>query len=74
MGIQPYKNTREDVTYIRCPNEHDLIMEFMSFWTKNYPDVITGWNTDFFDIPYLATESNKFVVKIKCENYRSEKC
>ena len=26
-------------------------MEFMSFWTKNYPDVITGWNTDFFDIP-----------------------
>ena len=53
-GIQPYKNTREDVTYIRCPNEHDLIMEFMSFWTKNYPDVITGWNTDFFDIPYLA--------------------
>ena len=53
-GIQPYKNTREDVTYIRCPNEHDLIMEFMSFWTKNYPDVITGWNTDFFDIPYLC--------------------
>ena len=53
-GTQPYKNTREDVTYIRCPNEHDLILEFMSFWTKNYPDVITGWNTDFFDVPYLC--------------------
>ena len=56
-GIQPYKNTREDVTYIRCPNEHDLIMEFMSFWTKNYPDVITGWNTDFFDMPYVASDA-----------------
>jgi len=28
-------------------------MEFMKFWMKNYPDVITGWNTKFFDLPYL---------------------
>ena len=25
----------------------------MKFWMKNYPDVITGWNTKFFDLPYL---------------------
>ena len=25
----------------------------MKFWIKNYPDVITGWNTKFFDLPYL---------------------
>ena len=29
-------------------------MEFMKFWMKNYPDVITGWNTKFFDLPYLC--------------------
>ena len=28
-------------------------MQFMMFWTKNYPDIITGWNTKFFDLPYL---------------------
>ena len=28
-------------------------MEFMKFWLKNYPDVVTGWNTKFFDLPYL---------------------
>ena len=29
-------------------------MEFMKFWIKNYPDVMTGWNTKFFDLPYLV--------------------
>ena len=31
-----------------------LIQEFLTFWEKNQPDVITGWNTEFFDIPYLC--------------------
>ena len=26
----------------------------MKFWMKNYPDVMTGWNTKFFDLPYLC--------------------
>jgi DNA polymerase elongation subunit (family B) len=29
------------------------MLEFMKFWIKNHPDVITGWNTKFFDLPYL---------------------
>ena len=29
-------------------------MEFMKFWIKNYPDVITGWNTKFFDYTLLC--------------------
>jgi len=52
-GTGEFKTDRTDVTYIRCKSEKSLIMEFMKFWIKNYPDVITGWNTKFFDIPYL---------------------
>ena len=52
-GTGEFKTDRTDVTYIKCNNEKSLIMEFMKFWIKNYPDVITGWNTKFFDIPYL---------------------
>ena len=33
-------------------------MEFFKFWTKNYPDIITGWNTKFFDLLIYVTESN----------------
>ena len=53
-GVGDFKTDRTDVTYIKCRNEKSLIMEFMKFWIKNYPDVITGWNTKFFDLPYLC--------------------
>jgi len=53
-GTGEFKTDRTDVSYIRCKSEKSLIMEFMKFWIKNYPDVITGWNTKFFDLPYLC--------------------
>ena len=48
-----FKTDRTDITFIKCKNENVLLMEFMKFWLKNYPDVVTGWNTKFFDLPYL---------------------
>ena len=48
-----YKTDRTDISFIKCKNENVLLMEFMKFWLKNYPDVVTGWNTKFFDLPYL---------------------
>ena len=53
-GTGDFTTRREDVYYIKCNTEKQLIMEFMKFWIKNYPDVITGWNTKFFDLPYLV--------------------
>jgi DNA polymerase elongation subunit (family B) len=52
-GTGDFKTDKEDVTYVRCNSEKELLKEFMSFWMKNYPDIITGWNCKFFDIPYL---------------------
>ena len=60
-GTGEFKTDRSDVTYIRCKSEKSLIMEFMKFWIKNYPDVITGWNTKFFDIPYLFNRIRNLV-------------
>jgi len=52
-GIGDYHTDRPDITYIKCKNENQLLFEFLKFWIKNHPDVITGWNTKFFDLPYL---------------------
>ena len=52
-GVGDYHTDRTDITYVSCKNEKQLMFEFMKFWIKNYPDVITGWNTKFFDLPYL---------------------
>jgi len=52
-GVGDFTTDRHDVTYVKCKDEKQLLFEFMKFWIKNYPDIITGWNTKFFDLPYL---------------------
>jgi DNA polymerase elongation subunit (family B) len=58
-GTRPFENTRSDVTYVLCSDEQHLLKEFIIWWQQNYPDVITGWNTDFFDVPYLIKRLNR---------------
>ncbi len=53
FGIGAFVHNRDDLVYINCNNEQHLLKEFIIWWQQNYPDVITGWNTDFFDVPYL---------------------
>ena len=49
------------VRYIKCKDEVELLSKFLEFWSdpKNTPDVITGWNTRFFDIPYIVNRMAK---------------
>jgi DNA polymerase elongation subunit (family B) len=52
-GCGDYTTTREDILYIKCDNEIDLVRKFVRRMEEYAPNVITGWNTRFFDIPYL---------------------
>ena len=54
FGVGKYYNERKDVTYFSCYDEHDLITKFVGWWQLDYPDIVTGWNIDTFDIPYLV--------------------
>ena len=54
FGLHPYTTNRDDVTYIKCETEDELLRRFIRFWEANYPDVLTGWNSRFFDVPYLV--------------------
>ena len=54
FGVGDYTKHRDDVSYCKCRDELDLIRKFVDFWTRFYPDVVTGWNVKFFDIPYLV--------------------
>jgi len=53
FGCNPYKITRSNHRYILCKDEYTLLSKFIEFFETAYPDVITGWNCDIFDIPYL---------------------
>ena len=55
-GTRPFKNTRKDVKYIECTSEYELLNKFMYYWDNphNMPEVVTGWNIQFYDIPYIC--------------------
>ena len=53
FGMGNFVNDREDVQYINCVTETGLIETFTRFWVEYNPNIITGWNVKFFDIPYL---------------------
>jgi len=47
------------VVYKKCESEAALLIDFITHWSSDShcPDVITGWNTRFFDIPYLINRT-----------------
>lgn len=58
FGCRAYKPA-PGVIYKHCKDEYDLIESFLLLWTSNYPDVITGWNTGFYDIVYIVNRIKK---------------
>lgn len=52
------------IKYHQCEDEIDLFERFITWWKNDYPDILTGWNIRFFDIPYILNR----VTRIMNEN------
>jgi len=50
-----------DEVYFKCKDEWTLCKKFIQQWCHMTPDVLTGWNTKFFDIPYLVNRFRKIL-------------
>jgi len=44
-----------------CNDETKLLSCFLKWWQENTPDVITGWNVQLFDIPYICNRMNRIL-------------
>lgn len=53
FACKPYDNDDANVTFYLCGSEQELLLKFVSKWQELDFDIITGWNIEFFDIPYL---------------------
>ena len=53
-GVGPFKVKQDNVRYIQFNNEHDMLSSFIQWWMDNTPDVVTGWNIQLFDMPYIT--------------------
>ena len=55
------ENDTSRVIYVKCRDEYSLCKQFMALWTSKCPDILTGWNTKFFDEPYLINRFRKIL-------------
>mgnify|MGYP003972122629 FL=1 len=58
-------HTELKLEYVKCLDELDLLRKFIGHWSspRHIPDVITGWNTKFFDMPYLVNRINNVLLE-----------
>ena len=60
-GVGSFKVKQENVRYIQFNNEHDMLSSFIQWWMDNTPDVVTGWNIQLFDMPYITKRINRLL-------------
>jgi len=62
-GLGPFNNKQENVIYKSFRTEYELLTSFINWWMieENTPEVITGWNSELYDIPYLARRLDRIL-------------
>jgi DNA polymerase elongation subunit (family B) len=61
FGLYPCSPVHDKHTYVYCKDEATLLTEFLDYISENMPHIITGWNVEFFDIPYLCNRIIKIL-------------
>lgn len=63
-GLKPYFGDIQELpNYIPCKNEIDLIDRWTKWFQKQDFDIISGWNSVSYDVPYIVNRCNKLRLK-----------
>ena len=60
FGCGKYETVGNEL-YVECPDEYTLCRKFLMWWQEYCPDVLSGWNIDFFDVPYLVNRFSRIL-------------
>ena len=52
--IWAVKDFNTDHTKFIFDTEREMLMHFIDWWVKNTPDILTGWNVNLYDVPYIC--------------------
>ncbi len=58
-GCGDFVNDRDDIIVQLYDNEETLLSKFIQLWTELEIDVISGWNSTTFDLPYICGRIEK---------------
>lgn len=60
---EDYIPESDNIVYFHCEDEWDLLTKFLSLVKKRRPDIISGWNIEGFDIPYIINRMKIILAK-----------
>ena len=60
-GKGPFKLKQGNHYYKQFNNEYDLLNDFINWWMENTPDIITGWNCELYDMPYISRRMDRIL-------------
>ncbi|NDG29124.1 hypothetical protein EB118_03365 [bacterium] len=60
-GLKPYSKKNANGFYFSCKTEKELLEKFLKYFQSDYPDILSGWNSEFFDIPYIINRMTKIL-------------
>jgi DNA polymerase elongation subunit (family B) len=78
FGSKPFTGS-DDIEYVQCRDEKDLLIKFQEYWIKINPAIVTGWNVKTFDMPYIINRCDNimnegFSNKFSCFSKNLTKC
>ena len=50
-GIREFESEHEHYIF---DTENEMLTHFINWWAQNTPDIVTGWNCNLYDIPYIC--------------------
>ena len=60
FGIKEYTGKgRDDLIYVHCRDERAMFVKFLEYLETDFPDILSGWNSEFFDIPYIINRMER---------------
>lgn len=70
-GTKPYETTNigtsnntiseKSIIYCYCKTEAEMLRRFLDYINNDHPDILTGWNSELFDIPYIITRMGRIL-------------
>lgn len=62
LGLKDYDKSKtlldlnpDLIQFMKFDSEEALLRRFKQIWMNNFPDIVTGWNVEYFDIQYIIT-------------------
>lgn len=59
-GIDP-----KNIQFMKFDSEKELLRRFIQIWSNDFPDIVTGWNVEYFDISYIVTRITRLFGEAK---------